>query len=649
MGLFDPTFEDKKLESKRWQKKSHASFEEFLADAVKKPHGQISESDNASFRKWFLITVCILFAVLISRVGYLQIARGAYYRELAEENRVGIDRIAPIRGLIYDRYGEPLVSNVPSFDLAVVPDVLPNNELATDDLNSYISNLKKYFSLDSDVVKRIKELSLKTEKDPVVIRKNVDREKVLLYRASEGINGVTILESAIRNYLKGDLLPHTLGYTGSITAEEWDNLDHQEYTYNDVVGKTGIELYYEETLRGKSGENLVERDNVGNPIKTLAHQPPQPGHNIILTLDSGLQEALRNALQSQLDAAHVSKGAAVAIDPRNGEVLALVSLPGYDLNIFIDASKKKERQSVLLNPNQLLFHRAVAGTYPPGSTFKPTVAAAALSHGNVTTNTTIYDTGTIEVGGSTFRGWLPGGHGLTDVYRAIAQSVNGYFYAISGGHEEVKGMGIEVMAEYVRRFGYGEKTGIDLPTEASGLVPDPEWKRENKNEEWYIGDTYNASIGQGFVLASPLQVAYATAIISNGGSVYQPHLVKEFRQTGSQVADVVVAKRIRENIATQAALQAVREGMRQAVTIGTARRLGSLPVTSGGKTGTAQAYSKQNEHAWFTAFAPYENPQIAIAVVLEKGGEGSEFAAPVAYEALRYYFTRTEPTYKEVK
>jgi penicillin-binding protein 2 len=349
-----------------------------------------------------------------------------------------------------------------------------------------------------------------------------------------------------------------------------------------------------------------------------------------------LQEEMENALLRGLEKVGASRGAAIALDPNSGEVLGLVSWPAYDSNSFTGPSEGLSYSELLNDENQPLFNRVVQGRYPSGSTIKPVIAAAALEEKLINENTVFFSSGGIDVGRWFFPDWKSGGHGWTDVKKALADSVNTFFYIIGGGYEEHSGLGIELIEKYAGKFGLASVTGIDLPGEASGLIPSPEWKESVKGEPWYIGDTYHAAIGQGDVLVTPLQVAQFTSVFANGGTLYQPHLILESELVHNGNRQRVVPAIYNDRIASPDTVDIVRQGMRQAVTEGSAIRLNSLPVTSAGKTGTAELGGTKKPHAWFTGFAPYENPEIVITVLLEEG-DGSNNAMPVVYDILKWW------------
>ena len=366
---------------------------------------------------------------------------------------------------------------------------------------------------------------------------------------------------------------------------------------------------------------------MGKEDKIIDYRPSQKGTDIILTVDLKAQEKLAQILSARMIEFKVERAAAIALDPRDGSILALISLPSFDDNIFTSQFDENKYRELIQNPNKPLFNRAIAGEYPPGSTFKLIVAAGALEEGNVDKNTTVLSTGGIRIGEWFFPDWLAGGHGTTNVTRALAWSVNTYFYAVGGGAQNITGLGLEGLAKYANLFHLGQPTQIELPGEASGFFPSAAWKLNEKNEAWYLGDTYHLSIGQGDLLVTPLQMAQWTAFFANSGTLYQPHLLS---------GNVHV---IDKNFISSKNIEIVRKGLRDTVTLGSARSLNSLPVTIAGKTGSAQFASNKKPHGWFTGYAPAEAPTIVLTVLMEEG-DGSNSAVPVAREFLDWYFTQ---------
>ena len=458
---------------------------------------------------------------------------------------------------------------------------------------------------------------------------------MIILEKRKNLPGILLENTAIRNYENGLIFSHLIGYEGKITKEELEK--NPEYLMTDYIGKTGIEKQYEKELKGIYGLFQVEVDSLGDIKKNLGVVNPQPGNDLILNIDEGLQKKIYDSLINILEKTGTKTAAAVAINPQNGKILSLVSLPSYDNNLFAKGISVAEYQAVIEDKNLPLFNRVVAGEYSPGSVLKPAVAVAALAEGIITPETSVECNGAIAVGSFQFRDWKA--HGTTDLKKAIAESCDVYFYHLGGGYGSISGLGMNKMKKYENFFGLGDFSGIDLPGEMKGLIPDEDWKMEKIGERWYTGDSYHASIGQGFITATPLQLANYTAAIANGGTLFSPKIVGSIRKANGE-EKFIVPEVLRKDIATDGIMQTVREGMRQTITEGTGRLLNNLPFSSAGKTGTAQFGSENKTHAWFISFAPFENPEIAMVVLVEGGGEGSSYSVPVTEEVLRWYFER---------
>nr|MDQ3018823.1 penicillin-binding protein 2 [bacterium] len=456
----------------------------------------------------------------------------------------------------------------------------------------------------------------------------------------------------IREYMHPEMFSHALGYTGVIAETELKDLEVEGYDLNDFIGKSGIELSYEKYLRGVNGNKQVEVDASGRPIKVLGNVEPAPGNIVQLNIDAGLQQVLYKKF---LENSPNVKGAAVALNPKTGEVLALVSVPGYNNNLFAPGISQTEYKKLLDDKNLPLFNRTIAGTYPPGSTIKMVTAGAALEENIVEPDTIINDRGSLVIENEfnpsivyRFNGWKLSGLGPMDVRSAIAQSSDIYFYTVAGGHpsSDIEGLGVERLAKYYRAFGMGAQTGIDVQGEKAGVVADPAWKAQYfkgspVDSKWYLGDTYHIAIGQGDMLVTPLQVAVWTGAIANDGVINKPRLLKAvIDQSGKEVykpePEILVTKSISDEH-----MQVVQAGMRDNVTTekGSGRQLFTLPISSAGKTGTSQfdGSDPSRTHAWFTSYAPYEDPEIVITVLVEAGGEGHAAAVPIARDALQWW------------
>jgi len=629
---------DHLLEKKKYSLKYHeAPSDDFLID--KKYKDRLTSAVSKEKIKHFFIFVFLIIFLLLVRVFYLQIIKGKEYRLIAEGNRIKTETLTSARGIFYDRYHNVLVSNIPKFSLLVERDILNQTGAKQDKLIEKISFLT-HLSKKEILEKLSNESQSQSDSKDILISRDVDYEKALILKVDqEKYPGLKLQLTPKRKYIDSSL-SHILGYLGKIDAEEWQRLKKQNYQFIDLVGKAGLEKEYEKLLRGQPGKIEKEVNAQGKVIKILSYQEPLPGKNIILTIDQKLNQKLTQILIKHTKQINKTKAAAIALDPQTGEVLALVSLPGFNNNIFSDPQKfKEELNQILTDKNQPLFNRAISGEYPSGSTIKPAIAAAGLEEGLINERTRILSTGGIRIDKWFFPDWKPGGHGPTNVTKALAESVNTFFYYLGGGYQDFKGLGLEKITRYAKKFGFGHTLGIDLPEEAPGFLPTKSWKEKTKNEKWYIGDTYHLSIGQGDILVTPLQITNLMVCIANGGKVLKPHLVKEIVDVDKKTKTVIEPEIIRQNFIKDENIKIVKKGLRQAVLYGSARSLNELPFSSAGKTGTAQVGSKQEPHAWFTVFAPYENPEIVLTVLIENGGEGSSTALPVAKEVLRWYFS----------
>lgn len=560
---------------------------------------------STNVRAWLpILLLSLVVGLLIGRSFWLQVMHGASLRERAEHNRVyRIITEAP-RGIIYDPTGLPLVSNVPATDLVFDPRSLPPREGES----FLIDNILRLVpALQPDQVRSALE-KCRTSGQVVPIARALDHAMVLtLEEQQENVRGTQLVSSLVRNYESGYALAHILGYTG----------------LSEKTGKQGLEKTYDASLRGTPGVTYQEVNASGKLQTQLGSSASVPGQDMTITIDYELQKFIYG-LFSEREHKHPDErtaGAAIVLDPRSGEVVAAVSYPSFDPNAFSQPRHQDEVAAYLADPRQPLFNRAADGMYPSGSTIKPFLAAAALQEGIITPQTTVVSTGGITVGPWTFPDWKSGGHGITNVTKALAESVNTFFYAITGGYDNQPGLGVQRATAYLAKFGWGKPTGIDLPSEAAGFLPSPSWKLATTGEPWYIGDTYHLGIGQGDILVTPLQLATATAALADGHSLRQPHFSQQ--PTASHSKNLPFSA---------ASIDVVRQGMRQAVTDGSARALAVLPVDIAGKTGTAQIGGTAKTHAWFTGFAPYDHPQFVVTVLLEQAGEGDKEAVPFAKE-----------------
>jgi penicillin-binding protein 2 len=477
---------------------------------------------------------------------------------------------------------------------------------------------------------------------PQTLLENVPKDQALvLISQQDQIPGFEIQKNPIRDYKDAESFSHLIGYTGKITGQELTDRKGQGYLLYDFIGKTGIEVEYEEYLKGLSGKKQVEIDVQGNYKKDLGEVAAIPGNNVSLKVDAGLQKVLYDSLLKHATISRSRKAAAVAQNPKTGEVLALVSLPGFDTNQFAQGISSEDYSRIINDPDIPLLNRVIGGTYPPGSTIKPALGIAALTEGVVTPQTRILDDGVIRIGVFTYYGYDRSGLGLMNIYSAIARSSDIYFYTVGGGNpkNDIQGMGPDKLAEWYRKFNLGSLTAIDLPSEKDGLVPDPEWKLKTRNERWFLGNTYHYSIGQGDLLVTPLQLNTLIGSIANGGRIMQPYILNQVTDFSGEIIDKSEPKIVKENFLDPEYLKIVQDAMRQTVTSGSGIRLNSLPIAVAGKTGTAQFSSRDPNltHAWFTSYAPFEDPEIVLTILVEGGGEGSSTAAPVAKEVYQWW------------
>ena len=596
-----------------------------------------------NFSNLIKINLILLFFLLIIlfRVGWLQIVKGEYYHDLAEGNRIRIERIEPKRGIIYDRNKQPMVRNVANFLLYFIPADLPKDEKEKEKIIERISQILVVLSPADikTILGKIKYRSLESYQSLFIID-NIEYEKaMLLYLESDKMHGVYLSNKTRREYNLFSLsLSHILGYISKISEKELTKID-SNYSPIDYIGKTGLENFFENELKGTAGKKQVEVDALGKEKKIINQIIGEDGRNLVLSLDINLQKKLEETMNSELEKLKVKKACAIVLNPNNGEILAMVSMPSYNNNSFAKGISQKEYQKLINNPDNPLFNRCISGEFPPGSTFKPIMAVAALEEKIINENTSFLSNGGLRISEWFFPDWKVGGHGTTNVRKAIAESVNTFFYYIGGGFNDFVGLGVDNIIKYCKLFGLGEQTGIDIINEAKGFLPYKEWKKATKGERWYIGDTYHLSIGQGDISVTPLQVANYTAVFANNGSLYKPHLVSQILASDDKKIKQVESTLIKRDFVSKENIKIVREGMRQTVVAGSARSLQSVPVAVAGKTGTAQWAFNKPTHAWFTGFAPFDNPQVVITILVEQGGEGSSVAVPIAKEVLTWYFT----------
>ena len=591
--------------------------------------------------------VLLMFAALFGRFLYLQVIKHEHYQTLAEANRISIVPVVPNRGLITDRNGIVLAHNYSGYTLEITPSKVHDLEALINDLATIVQITPK----DRRRFRKLLEESRNFESLP--IRTRLSEEEIARFVANRyRFPAIELNARLFRQYPQAEIFSHVIGYIGRINERDVEQLTATDqisnYRGTDHIGKIGIEQAYERHLHGNTGFEEVEIDSSGRAVRSLSRTPPVSGNNLVLTLDARLQ-------QVAYDVFGEFRGALVAIDPRNGAILAQVSKPGYDPNLFVDGIDSQTWKELNESLDRPLTNRALQGQYPPGSTIKPFMALAALELGKRTPTYTINDPGffTLAGVGHQWRDWKKGGHGIVDLNKAIVQSCDTYFYGLAND------LGIDAIHGFLDQFGFGRRTGVDIEGEGTGILPSQRWKMRRFRQKWFAGDTISVGIGQGYIITTPLQLAHATAIIANGGTVFKPHLVQHVQESRSNqitsVAPQVLASLNLKpgNVARikAAMVDVMRPG-------GTAARAGAdAPYSFAGKTGTAQVVAiKQGEryieskvqerhrdHALFVAYAPAENPTIALAILVENGGSGSGTAAPIARAVFDYYLLGKEP------
>jgi penicillin-binding protein 2 len=599
--------------------------------------------------------VFICFGLLVARFVWLQVVKHSQYMAQAEDNRIALVPIVPNRGLIVDRNGVVLASNYSAYTLEITPSKLEAN------LDSVIDELSKLVTIEAKDKKRFKRLLEESKNfSSVPIRTRLTDDEVARFTAQRfRFPGVEVQARLFRQYPLGETASHVLGYIGRINQAEAKVIeagdDAANYTGTDHIGKEGVEKSYERQLHGQTGYEEVERSAGGRAIRTLSRTAPTPGSNLILSLDIELQKVVEEAFGNY-------RGALVAIEPSTGDVLAYVSRPGFDPNLFVDGIDSQSWSELNTSLDKPLMNRPLSGTYPPGSTFKPYMALAALEYGLRRPEYGISDPGFFMLGGHRFNDDKRGGHGYIDMYRSIAMSCDTYYYQL--GNE----MGIDRIHDFMQPFGFGEKTGIDLEHEKTGVLPSQQWKRERfkRNraaQKWVGGDTISISIGNGFNSYTPLQMAHAVATLANDGVIMKPHLVKMLEDGANRARTLTVPKESGRIALKQQNIDVIKRAM-VGVTAdqsGTAwRPFQGVQYTVAGKTGTAQVVGlkgqkynaaatpeRLRDNALFIAFAPADHPRIALALVVENAGFGAAVAAPIARKALDYYLLGKRPGDKD--
>jgi penicillin-binding protein 2 len=567
---------------------------------------------------WLLIFVIICFAILVISLWYLQMIKGEEFKERAVENCIrSLVEDAP-RGRIYDRQEELLVTNRPAVVVSIIP-------AEVDDLEKLSERLSRIIGISPEEISQIVKNHRENPFKPVKILDDCKTNKIIeIEERKDELKGVVLEVKPRRDYIYHDFAAHSLGYVGEIDKEELQQFGNPKFQGGDIIGKAGLEKYYDDILRGEKGGKEVEVDALGQEIAILLYQKPVPGEDLVLTIDKDLQLYGENLLFGK-------KGSIIVSNSNSGEILALVNRPSFNPNIFANGISSSNWKRLSSDADYPLTNRSVQGVYPPGSIFKVVTAIAALEEGITDRKRKIYCSGSLELAGQVFTCWKETGHGSLSIVDAIAHSCNIYFYTLG------KDLGIERFDKYMQKLGLGEKTGIDLPAEAVGIIPSAQWKEREVKEIWFPGDTINLSIGQGYLLLTPLRVHNLITTIATEGEIYNLHLVKKIISVDGKTVKEIKPEIYKKVDFSPDTFKIVKEGLRQTILKGTGWRANIKELAVAGKTGTAQ--NPQGEtHAWFIGFAPYENPEVCITVFIENGGEGGEAAAPIARAMLEKYF-----------
>ena len=595
-------FPDQVIKARHSSKLHGGSFHGTGWEDVLVPHYQTPRGEENTISLWkiTLIAVIAIFAFtgLFTRMFHLQVVNGQDNRDLADSNRVRIRVIHAPRGVIYDRNGKVLAQNDPGFRMVEKNDT---GETKT----TFLS--------------RDQALTMEVKNDPKFNELEVD---------------------TIRAYPQGPSVAHILGYVGELNGDELKDVAYSDYKLGDRIGRSGVEQVYERVLRGTDGAEIIEVDAQGKKLQSLRTIDPIPGQNLYLSIDADLQRQAFLALQEGVQKVGACCGTVIGQDPKNGQILTLVSFPSFDANAFNDPKRSSEVSGYFTDPNAPLLNRAIAGTYPPGSTFKISSALAGLSSGKITKDTKYEDTGIMHLGPYSFANWYFTEYGKkeeggVDVIKALQRSNDIYFYQI--GHT----IGEEIIGKVAQQIGMGKKLGIDLPGEVDGLIPDDAWKQKHIGEAWYPGDTLHMSIGQGFVLTTPLQVLAETAFIADNGQLFQPHLALKVTQPDGSLVKEFNYQPIAKNVFKPEDIETIKQGLSLVPKQGgTAWPFFNFSVQTAGKTGTAEFGDPKNKtHAWYTSYGPEQDPSIVLTVLVEAGGEGSNAAAPIAKQIYTWYFS----------
>lgn len=581
--------------------------------------------------------VSLIFIFLFARLLFLQVIDGERYTYLSENNRIRLKKVPGTRGMVFDRRGQLMVDSRPSFDLLFVPEDAP-------DPQATLARLARYLGRDEDdMIEALQENKYRAPFQEITLGKDIDWPVVVAVESHQlELPGVTLRTRPRRSYLESGMAAHLLGYLGEIGPRQLKTQKANGYSMGDEIGQSGLERRWEEFLRGQSGGQQVEVDALGRRVRVLHEVEDVPGYNVVLTLDKDVQQAAYEALQGK-------DGAIVALDANSGAVLAMVSTPAFDPNVFARGVTSEEWRNLTTDRAHPLNNRAIQGQYPPGSTFKVVLTIAALEEGAIQPDTRLGCSGSMPFGNRVFRDWKKEGHGSVDLHRGLVQSCDVYYYQVG-----VR-LGVDRIAKYARALGLGEKTGIDLDDEKSGLIPDSEWKKRRFGQPWFPGETPSIAIGQGYVTVTPIQMANLMATVGNGGTLYRPWFVRKVESLDGAVIREYGPQEIRSIPLKESTLKELRTALADVVNSGegTGGAAKSQIVQIAGKTGTAQVAEMKGatvksenlaylirDHAWFVSYAPAEKAEIAVAVLVEHGGHGGSAAAPLAKKVIETYLSK---------
>lgn len=590
-----------------------------------------------------IVEACIIIGictfVLLSRLFYLQVIQYKNYSDLAKHNQLTVIPIEPNRGLIYDRSGVLLAENIPTFSLNIIPNLVPN-------IDETIKALQEIINVTPDNIKQFRRsMQQHHRSDPIPLKIKLTQDEVANFYVNQyHFPGVTIDASMIRRYPLADITASTVGYVGRINLQELKTIDPNNYSATNFIGKSGIEKYYEEKLHGKVGYKIVMVDATGHIVRTISQTPPTPGNTLYLSIDTDLEKFAQDAFAGE-------HGSIVIINPQNGEILALVSSPSFDPNLFANGIDPQTFKNLQMSDDKPMFNRAIRGIFPFGSTIKPFLALQGLDTGTVTANMTISDHGSFTLPNSThiYRDWVKGGHGTVNLPRAIMVSCDVYFYTLATK------LGIANIDNILGRFGFGHMTGIDITDELSGIVSSPKWKMAHTHKSWYPGDTVISGIGQGFMSTTPIQLAMGAAAIAEHGKRFKPHLLISTELPNGEVIDqqpTALQPVILKSPSTwNTVISAMQEVVRNPSGTAHSHFGANAPYSVAAKTGGAQLYHHKDvgeieerkikrirNHTLFIAFAPVEKPEIALAVIAENSG----IAPALARKVMDYYFAKAK-------